>query len=86
MHCNSLDIYKLYARKTGESMSSLKKYLIGLIVGLLIGLWTGVNIGKDRPIWSNPFAEPELTQKAKDVASDVWKDAKEKARESLSDK
>jgi hypothetical protein len=63
----------------------IKKYLIGLVIGLIVGLWAGVNIGKDRPIWANPFAEPSLTAKAKDAASDVWKDAKKAARDSLAD-
>jgi hypothetical protein len=66
-------------------MLGFKKYAIGAVVGLLVGLWMGVNIGKDRPIWSNPFAEPSLTQKAKDTASGVLKDAKKAVRESLED-
>lgn len=66
-------------------MANLKKYLIGLIIGLLLGLWGGVNIGKGQPLWANPFADVDLSQKAKDAATDVWKDAKEKARESLAD-
>ena len=45
----------------------------------------GVNIGKDRPLWANPFSEPSLSQKAKDVASDAWQDAKKAARDSLAD-
>jgi len=66
-------------------MLGMKKYLIGIVVGLLIGLWAGVNIGRDRPLWANPFAGPSLAQKAKGVASDVWKDAKKAARESLAE-
>ena len=54
-------------------------------MGLIIGLWAGVNIGKDRPVWSNPFDEPSLTEKAKDAASGVWKDAKKAARDSLAE-
>jgi hypothetical protein len=66
-------------------MRSIKKYLFGAVVGLLIGLWFGVNIGENRPIWSNPFAEKNLTAKAKDVAIDVMKDAKKAARDKLKD-
>ncbi len=66
-------------------MFGLKKYVIGAVVGLAIGLWAGVNIGKDRSVWANPFAGPNLTEKAKGVASDAWKDAKKAARESLAD-
>lgn len=64
-------------------MRSLKKYLIGAVVGLLVGLWFGVNIGEDRPFWSNPFAEKDLVGKAKDAASDVVKDAKKAAIKKL---
>ncbi|MBN1379778.1 MAG: hypothetical protein JXA04_11155 [Gammaproteobacteria bacterium] len=39
-------------------MQKLKIILFGVIIGLLIGLWFGVNIGKHKPIYSNPFAEP----------------------------
>jgi len=63
----------------------IKKYLIGAVPGLLLGLWFGVNIGHDRPLWSNPFAEPSLSKRAQDVAEDVWRDAKKAARESLAD-
>ena len=44
---------------------ALKNIIIGLVIGVLVGLWFGVNIGKDQPLWSNPFAEPELGDKIK---------------------
>ena len=66
-------------------MLGFKKIIIGFVVGLLVGLWFGVNIGKGQPFWGNPFAEANLTQKAKDTAGDMWKDAKKAARDSLSD-
>lgn len=66
-------------------MKSVKKYLIGAVVGLLIGLWFGVNIGEDRPVWANPFAKKNLAEKAKDVATDVIKDAKKAAIKKLED-
>ena len=66
-------------------MLGMKKYFIGIVVGLVVGLWFGVNIGHDRPLWSNPFADPGLTNKAKDVASDAWKDAKKAAHDSLAE-
>lgn len=66
-------------------MLGIKKYLIGAVVGVVVGLWAGVNIGHDRPVWSNPFAEQSLTAKAKDTAETAWKGAKDVARDSLSD-
>lgn len=66
-------------------MLGIKKYLIGIVVGLLLGLWFGVNIGHDRPVWSNPFAQASLQEKAKDTMLDALKDAKKAARDSLSE-
>jgi hypothetical protein len=66
-------------------MLGMRKYVIGIVVGVLIGLWMGVNIGRDRAVWANPFAEPSFTNKAKGAATDAWKDAKKAARESLAD-
>ncbi len=66
-------------------MLKIKKYVMGGFIGLLIGLWMGVNIGAERPLWSNPFAKKDLSQKAKEVASDAWKDAKKAARDKLAD-
>ena len=66
-------------------MLGIKKYIIGIIIGLVVGLWMGVNIGKDKPIWTNPFEERTLTKKAQDKASELVKDAKKAVRESLED-
>jgi hypothetical protein len=38
----------------------IKKILIGFCVGMVFGLWFGVNLGKDQPIYSNPFHEASL--------------------------
>lgn len=54
-------------------MRSFKYLLTGIVLGVLIGLPLGVNIGKGRPLLSNPFADAPVIQKAKD--------AKEKAKE-----
>ena len=66
-------------------MLRIKKYIMGGIIGLLVGMWMGVNIGAERPLWSNPFAKKSLGQKAKNAATDVWKDAKKAARDKLAD-
>jgi len=42
-------------------MGTLKSIFVGLIIGLLIGLWFGVNIGKGRDFYANPFAGKDLT-------------------------
>ena len=66
-------------------MKKLKLLLIGIVVGVLFGLWFGVNIGKGKPILSNPFADQELQQKAKDTASEAIEDTRRALRKSLDD-
>jgi len=63
----------------------IKKYVVGAIIGGLVGLWSGVNIGKNQPIWGNPFAEQErgMADKAKTKAQELVKDAKKALREKL---
>lgn len=64
-------------------MFKLKKFFIGVVVGLCVGLWAGVNIGRDQPIWANPFEKKSLSKKASEKANEIIKDAKRAVRESL---
>ncbi|MFW5970258.1 MAG: hypothetical protein ACOCP9_06435 [Halofilum sp. (in: g-proteobacteria)] len=41
----------------------LRGFAVGLLVGGLIGLWFGMNIGKDQPLLSNPFARVTLSER-----------------------
>ncbi|MEJ2143166.1 MAG: hypothetical protein P8Y24_12580 [Gammaproteobacteria bacterium] len=66
-------------------LKSIRQVTFGIIIGLLIGLWFGVNIGKNKPLLSNPFAEENIQQKAKRKAEEVIKDTKEVIREKLQD-
>ena len=62
------------------------KYLIlGVVIGLLLGLWFGVNIGKDKNILSNPFAEKSLKERMEETAADALDSTKRALRESLDD-
>ncbi|MFV1982904.1 MAG: hypothetical protein ACC657_05125 [Thiohalomonadales bacterium] len=36
-------------------MKKIKILILGIVIGLLLGLWFGVNIGRDNPLFSNPF-------------------------------
>ena len=38
---------------------------MGMLMGVIVGLWLGVNIGKGNPIFGNPFAKEDLSQKLK---------------------
>lgn len=64
-------------------MKRLKMLVAGLLIGLCAGLWFGVNIGKDKPLYSNPFESGSLQQKVKRTASDVLEDTKRALRKSL---
>lgn len=66
-------------------MKKLKLLLFGIVIGLLFGLWFGVNIGKEKPILSNPFADKVLQEKAKETASEAIEDTKRALRKSLDD-
>lgn len=46
-------------------MKTLRHLSFGLIIGLALGLWFGVNIGKEKGLLSNPFAEPGVQQRVK---------------------
>lgn len=46
-------------------MKTIKSLLGGIVLGLLLGLWFGVNLGRDRPLLSNPFTEPTVQEKLK---------------------
>ncbi len=52
-------------------MKQLKTLIIGVILGLLVGLWFGVNIGRDRPIFANPFTEPTVKQRIKQTGESL---------------
>lgn len=66
-------------------LKSIRQVTFGIVIGLLIGLWFGVNIGKDKPLLSNPFAEENIPQKAKRKAEEVIKDTKDVIRDKLKD-
>ena len=66
-------------------IGTVKKYVTGIIIGLAAGLWIGVNIGKEQPLYSNPFNTESITSKAKQKADDILKDAKSSLREKLKD-
>ena len=64
-------------------MKKLKLLLLGSLVGLLLGLWFGINIGRDKPIFSNPFTDEVIQEKAKETTSEAIEDTKRVLRKSL---
>ncbi|MCK5649181.1 MAG: hypothetical protein KAI22_09900 [Gammaproteobacteria bacterium] len=59
----------------------MKDLLLGLLIGAIIGLWVGVNLGKDQPLMTNPFADKnsmtELNKKFDQLQQDISKKSKE---------
>ncbi len=43
----------------------MRVILTWLVIGLLLGLWFGVNIGRNVPFYSNPFAAVTVQEKLK---------------------
>jgi len=66
-------------------VSTIKKYIIGIVVGLTVGLWVGVNIGRDQPIYNYPFNAEIWSNKAKRTAEDIINKTKKTLREQLKD-
>ncbi len=70
-------------------MKQFRMILVGLVVGLAIGLALGVNIGRGKPLLSNPFAPETLGEKAKRIGGETLEQggkALEHAGESMQDK
>ncbi len=58
----------------------MKDLILGLLIGAIIGLWLGVNLGKDQPLMTNPFADKstmkELNKRMDALQQDVSKKSK----------
>ncbi|MGD8842124.1 MAG: hypothetical protein PVJ83_01500, partial [Gammaproteobacteria bacterium] len=46
-------------------------FIVGMIIGTAVGFWFGFNAGKDRPLLSNPFAEPALHEKIRESGDNL---------------
>jgi hypothetical protein len=52
-------------------MKQLKIILVSLTVGILIGMALGVNIGREKPLLSNPFEKESLADRVKRLGSET---------------
>lgn len=52
-------------------MGFVRNIILGFVIGGVLGLWTGVNIGRDKPPFSNPFVEKTVQDKLKDAGKSV---------------
>lgn len=64
-------------------MKKLKLIILGVVIGLCVGLWFGINIGKGKSIYSNPFEEISLKERIKKKGNEVMEDTKDAIRDSL---
>lgn len=55
----------------------LRSFALGLLVGGLVGFSCGMNIAKNQPLLSNPFAKVPVAERAGRAASDAVDQAKE---------
>ncbi len=70
-------------------MKQLKALIAGIVIGLLIGLWFGVNLGRDKAIFSNPFEADTLQDKIRETGETIIEksgEALEKGGKALKDK
>lgn len=70
-------------------MKPIKIAILCLIAGLLIGLALGVNIGREKPLLSNPFDKAALGQQVKRIGNEALEQsgkALEKTGQALQDK
>jgi gas vesicle protein len=63
-------------------MRKIRNLIIVFVAGLIIGIGLGINIGKDKPLLSNPFSGPTLKQKVKKTGAEVIEKAGEELEKS----
>ncbi len=70
-------------------MKLIKAILLSLVAGVAIGMWLGVNIGREVPLYSNPFNAETLNQKIKRATGETLEkggQALEKTGQALQEK
>lgn len=55
----------------------MKKLFYFIIIVLFIGIWLGMNFANNQPFFSNPFADEEVAEKAKEKAKEVKRKAQD---------
>ena len=54
-------------------MKAIKYLILGLIIGGLLGVGAGINMGKNRPVLSNPFKDDSFSGRMKDTGNDLMR-------------
>jgi len=55
----------------------MKKTIYLIIILLVVGIWMGMNFAQNQPFFSNPFADQDVAERAKQTAKDVSRKAGE---------
>jgi hypothetical protein len=58
--------------------ATLKTFLIGLIVGAAAGAWPAYNLGREAPLWANPFEKRTIGTVIKEKANEAVETTREK--------
>ena len=48
----------------------LKVIFTWLVIGFILGMWFGINTGRGRPFYANPFAERTMQDKLKSTVGE----------------
>jgi hypothetical protein len=64
-------------------MKSMPKLIIGLLIGAMLGLWFGVNLGRERPLLSNPFRKESIHEKFRKAGRGLFNAADDAIKESV---
>lgn len=54
----------------------MKFQMLVILAVLLVGMWMGVNLARDKPLFSNPLEAKTFTEKARDAADGFLKNLK----------
>lgn len=52
-------------------MKQFSIILISLVIGAFIGIAIGINIGREKPLLSNPFAKESFVNRVKDLGNET---------------
>ena len=55
----------------------MKKFFYLIIVFLVVGIWLGLNLANNQPLFSDPFADRDVREKASEKVDSVARGAKD---------
>ena len=64
----------------------MKKFFYLITILLILGMWLGMNFANNQPFFSNPFADKEVADRAKETAKAVQRKAEEAVERVIEDK